>query len=610
MASASDSTSWKRKAGTLPLLIAFALAAGLASCDDGPTGSGDDLGEDATLVFPSLSVSNPVGAAAGTGTLAAANAGVTYISASPGTFSFVREITITNLANGMSETVSVEAEGFDPVAIEAAPGDTLDFLVRHTDGSTSEYFTIVPARKRPRVVRTMPQKGATDVVLSTTIVVVFSEPIDKNSATAETVQLRLDGAPVDGALELSADGMRASFTPAAPLQPATTYTLVITTNLLDLQGDSLEEEVLATFTTAGGLAAGAVHTCVVRADGATYCWGDNRYGQLARPASDWELPGPMSTELEFESLSLGWYHSCGVTSDLEGYCWGHGRSGKLGNGQTPDSDRDRPVAVAGGHSFVSLTAAANHTCGLTAGGAAYCWGGNRYGQLGNGTTADRRIPVQVYGGHAFVSLTTGCGGYHTCGLTVSGAAYCWGLNIDGQLGAQSWQTCEDEDPCSTVPLLVSGPDFVSLAPGHMHTCGLTASGDAYCWGGNYCGELGIGVIGGEYYTPQAVEGGHSYTIIAAGRNHTCGLTTDGQAYCWGFADLGQLGIGPMAGDIPTPTPVVGGYEFRVLVAGLDYACGRTPGGQLYCWGDNTYGQLGHDPSSLPMSWSPLLVPLP
>jgi hypothetical protein len=288
MASARDWTSGKRKVGTLLLLVGLALAAGLTSCDDGsdPTDPGEDPLDDVVTAFPGISISNPVGALVGTRSLAAASTSVTYISASPGTFPNAREITITNQANGESQTVSVEAGGFDPVALEAEPDDELEFLVRHTDGSTSEYFTLVPTRKRPRVVRTLPQKGATDVVLSVTVMVVFSEPIDGNTSTTETVQLRLDGEPVDGTLELSGDGMRAMFTPAAPLQPATTYTLVITTAVLDLQGDALEEEVLATFTTAGGLDAGFRHTCATRADGAPYCWGRNGAGQLGRPSSD------------------------------------------------------------------------------------------------------------------------------------------------------------------------------------------------------------------------------------------------------------------------------------------------------------------------------------
>ncbi|MGD2216952.1 MAG: Ig-like domain-containing protein [Gemmatimonadales bacterium] len=613
MASASDWTSGKRKVGTLLLLVAFALAAGLTSCGDGsgPTETEDDPREDVVTAYPGTTISNAVGALAGTGSLAAASQSATYVSASPGTFPRAQEMTITNEANGQSQTVSVVAGGFDPVAIEAAPGDTLDFLVSDTDGSTSEYFTLVPPRKRPRVVRTVPPKGATDVVLSVTVVVVFSEPIDANTSTTETVQLLLDGAPVDGTLELSGDGLRASFTPAAPLQQATVYTLVVTTGLLDLQGDALEEELLATFTTANGLEAGADHTCTVRADGAAVCWGSNWAGQLGRPSSGWGLPGLVPTELNFESLNLGAWYTCGVTPDLQGYCWGYNDVGQLGDGTTANY-RENPAAVSGGHGFVSLAASTGgHTCGLKATGAAYCWGNNDSGQLGDGSTTNRDTPVLVPVGRAFVSLTVGY--FHTCGLTTGGAAFCWGGNWNGQLGAQSFETCDGWD-CSTVPMLVSGgQEFVSLAAGAAHTCGITADESAYCWGANEAGELGIGIISDvseAFYTPEVVEGGHTYVSIVAAYSYTCGLTSGGQAYCWGVNNRLQLGIGTNTGLVPTPTAVVGGHVFATITAGWNHACALTSGGDMYCWGANGDGQLGHDPSSQGRTSIPIYVPLP
>jgi alpha-tubulin suppressor-like RCC1 family protein len=612
MASARFWISGKRKVGTFLLLVALALTAGLTSCGDGsgPTETEDDPLDDVVTVFPGIVISNPVGALVGTGSLAAASPSVTYISASPGTFPNAREITITNPANGASQTVSVEAGGFDPVAFEAEPDDELRFLVRHIGGGTSEYFTLVPPRKRPRVVRTVPPKGATDVVLSTTVMVVFSEPIDGNTSTTENVQLRLGDEPVIGTLELSDDGLRATFTPAEPLRPVTSYTLAITTGVLDLQGDALEEEVLATFTTVSGLDAGADHTCTVRADGATYCWGSNWAGQLGRPSSGWGPPGLVPTELNFESVSLGAWYTCGVVPNVEGYCWGHNGVGQLGDGTT--TDRDNPAAIYGGHSFVSLSASNyGHTCGLKATGAAYCWGNNDSGQLGDRTTTNRDEPVLVMVGRGFVSLTTG--DFHTCGLTASGAAFCWGGNWNGQLGAQSLETCDDW-ACSTTPMLVSGGhDFVSLAAGIVHTCGLTADGAAYCWGANEAGQLGIGIISDRseaFYTPEAVEAGHTLVRIVAASSYTCGLTGDGQAYCWGLNDRLQLGIGELSGLFPLPTPVTGGHVFQTLTAGWNHACALTSGGDMYCWGSNADGQLGQGPGSLASSGSPVQVLLP
>ncbi len=299
-----------------------------------------------------------------------------------------------------------------------------------------------------------------------------------------------------------------------------------------------------------------------------------------------------------------------MTPDAEGYCWGGNGSGQLGIGAT--GRRESPTAVFGEHSFVSLTAGDSHTCGLTASGAAYCWGYNRDGELGDGTTINHDRPEPVWGGRrSFVSLTAGV--YHTCGLTASGAAYCWGGNWNGQLGAQSMETC-DGYACSTTPMFVSGGhNFASLAVGVVHTCGLTASGEAYCWGANEAGQLGIGIIssaGEAFHTPVAVEGGHSFVSIVAASSFTCGLTGEGQAYCWGLNMAYQLGIGQVTGLVPTPTPVVGGHNFQALAAGQYHACGLTVAGEVYCWGANGYAQLGRDPDSQGTSDSPLHVPLP
>jgi alpha-tubulin suppressor-like RCC1 family protein len=120
-----------------------------------------------------------------------------------------------------------------------------------------------------------------------------------------------------------------------------------------------------------------------------------------------------------------------VTAAGKAYCWGSNLIGKLGAGTIGDSNV--PVAVADGHLFASVTAGADHTCGVTTAGSAWCWGFNINGQLGTGGSGDDYfVPVAVSGDHAFASVSTG--DYHTCGVTTAGAAYCWGSNDPGALG--------------------------------------------------------------------------------------------------------------------------------------------------------------------------------
>src|SRR5262245_4624739 len=160
------------------------------------------------------------------------------------------------------------------------------------------------------------------------------------------------------------------------------------------------------------------------------------------------------------------------------------------------------------------------------------------------------MPVAVSGGLSFTALSAGAD--HTCGLTGSGAVYCWGKNISGQLGTGSMAN-------SSIPVAVlGGLSFTALSAGAEHTCGLTGSGAAYCWGDNWCGQLGDGSRTLFIGTPVAVSGGLAFNALAAASTHTCGLTSAGAAYCWGSNDSGRLGRGtfdystvPIAVAFPT-----------------------------------------------------------
>ncbi len=287
------------------------------------------------------------------------------------------------------------------------------------------------------------------------------------------------------------------------------------------------------------------------------------------------------------SLIAGNHHTCGLTSGGAAYCWGNNAVGQVGDGTT-GTGRTTPVAVAGERAFVRLMGGAFHTCGLTSSGAAYCWGNNPFGQLGDGTTTHRNTPVAVAGGLTFASLTVAAGN-HTCGRTSAGAAHCWGYNASGQLGDG---TTTDR----TTPVAVAGGiTFASLTAGGLssgsgHTCGLTSAGLAYCWGFNNFGQLGDGSTT-DRTTPVLVAGGLTFTTLAAGGLNSCGLTSGGAAYCWGSNGLGALGDGTTTFRT-TPVAVTGGHTFVSLTPGENHHCGLTNGGAAYCWGHNANGQVG------------------
>jgi uncharacterized protein YjdB len=221
------------------------------------------------------------------------------------------------------------------------------------------------------------------------------------------------------------------------------------------------------------------------------------------------------------------------------------------------------------------------TCGLTTGGAAYCWGSNSHGQLGNGSTTSSTVPVAVSGGLAFSEISSGV--FHTCGLTPSGTAYCWGSDSLGQLGNGSTSS-------SSIPVAVTGGlTFSAVSAGSNHSCGLAVTGIAYCWGNNAAGQLGDGSTTNRTI-PAAVTGGLAFAIITTGHRHTCGVTTDGLAYCWGNNGAGQLGDGS-SNSSPVPVAVAGGLRFTALSAAVLHTCGLTADGAAYCWGSSTTGLI-------------------
>ena len=189
-------------------------------------------------------------------------------------------------------------------------------------------------------------------------------------------------------------------------------------------------------------------------------------------------------------MSAGYAHTCAVTSAGAAYCWGSNGYGQLGDSSFADATL--PVAVRGGFKFVTLTTGFQHSCGLTPSGDAYCWGDNQVGQLGDTTVAQSSVPNPVAGGFTFARLSAG--GSHTCGLTTGGVARCWGLDANGQLGGAPTHTCVGataSGPCSPVPQLVTGGyRFAEISAGTQHTCAIATDARVFCWGLNSNGQLG------------------------------------------------------------------------------------------------------------------------
>jgi len=189
------------------------------------------------------------------------------------------------------------------------------------------------------------------------------------------------------------------------------------------------------------LGLGPQHACGVSTQGRAYCWGSNEYGQLGG-AGTWLScyaqpcaiqPVPVAGGMTFSAVVAGAVHSCGLRRDGRAYCWGSNQNGQLGVAGPGMSTT--PVAVSGGHRFKALTSGLNYNCALTLAGKAYCWGWRYAGALGDGyssATGYASAPVAVSGDHTFSSIVAG--GESTCGITRYGNLMCWGNNLSGSLG--------------------------------------------------------------------------------------------------------------------------------------------------------------------------------
>jgi len=365
------------------------------------------------------------------------------------------------------------------------------------------------------------------------------------------------------------------------------------------------------------IALGYFHSCTISNEGKTYCWGKNSNGQLGDGTIiDKNTPVLVDTasigNVQFTSIALGTNHTCAIATNGNTYCWGDNLYGQLGISDTSGYiTKSKPVLVdtasVGNIQFTSLDLGEFYTCGLTTNGKIYCWGANYKGQLGDGTTVGRNKPTEinnsVIGNVQFTSLTVGW--VHACAISTNGKTYCWGYNVDGQLGDG---TTDDR----TKPVLVDttgirNAQFTSLSLGKLHSCGIANDGKTYCWGYNVDGELGDGSSAYLKSRPSLIDTSSisniQFTSIALGDFHSCAIAIDGKIYCWGKNGDGQLGNGTIVDNnkpILVDTIAIGNLQFTSLALKNNHSCAIATNGKTYCWGDNPYNVLGFETTFFPI----------
>ncbi len=380
------------------------------------------------------------------------------------------------------------------------------------------------------------------------------------------------------------------------------------------------------------VAAGYEHTCALTQGGSVLCWGSNQFQQFGNGSNVSTLTPVSIPNLGsgLASLSSGGFHTCALLADGGGLCWGFNSSGQVGNGTTAVTAA--PARVVGLSGARALATGSLHTCALTVAGAVWCWGDTTQGALGTATLQNIPTPLGVVGLPADLR-SVGLGYYHACVLRNGGEVLCWGAGFFGQAGSNALFTLPPYG--TSTPVTVAGlPAAVSLSVGSSHNCVVSANGQAWCWGDNSAGQLGIGSSGNANFSaaPVRVTGLVSVRAIAAGLAHSCAIDSGGGVSCWGYNGWGQLGNGtrtdsavpvPVQGlssgvaalalgwyrtcaltntgavlcwgqsESTTPTPVAGlASGVTAISVGGQHACALKAGGEIVCWGSNTYGQLG------------------
>ncbi len=364
--------------------------------------------------------------------------------------------------------------------------------------------------------------------------------------------------------------------------------------------------VEASATTFVSISAGERHSLALDGSGNAWAWGNNDSGQLGDGTTGIRVvPGAVSMpgNVTFTAVSAGLYHSLALDESGNAWAWGNNWTGQLGDGST--ADRLTPVAVSmppastpPGISFVAISAGADHSLALDTNGNAWAWGDNSAGQLGLGTTSDNSlVPVSVnMPAFAFTAISAGAG--HSLALDTVGNAWAWGDNIDGQLGDGGTDN-------QFSPVAVSMPSVAfaaisaggSISAGGYHSVALDGDGDAWAWGSNFRGQLGIGSTGGQELTPVPVvmPSGTAFTSIAAHGEHTLTIDPSGNAWAWGDNFWGQLGDGdggPASSNVPTSVIMPVGVDFEAVSAGYEHSLALDSDGNAWSWGRNQDGRLG------------------
>ena len=323
------------------------------------------------------------------------------------------------------------------------------------------------------------------------------------------------------------------------------------------------------------ISSGQTSACGLTYRNVTWCWGSNALSALGVGDDQPRYaPARVLTDLRFDTISAGGVQQCGRLPSNDVYCWG--------------MQHTKPTLVTG-RKFTWVSSG-NGSCGIDMGGALLCWNGP--------DGAPVITPTLIDNGPFRVSAM----GYYICAIDMSQRGFCQGGNTRGELGFAGPGSSRFTQP-------VTGVRLTSIAPSNLHACGIDVDGVGWCWGTNTFGQVGSASVGESTPAPTRVDGNLRFRSISVGLDHSCGLATDGSAWCWGDGTHGQLGNGSTAQQ-KVPVRVTSSVPFVDLDAGMYFTCAIGNDGFTYCWGNNSNGEMGDGTMLRKSTPQRVVAPLP
>ena len=339
--------------------------------------------------------------------------------------------------------------------------------------------------------------------------------------------------------------------------------------------------------------ANSYYSLAVRSDGSVWGWGTNRYGELGTLPAAVPFPRRIDGFTNAVAVAAGGRHSLALLADGRVFAWGYNYYGELGNNSTANSST--PVQVSGLTNAIAIAAGGYHSLAVLADGTVRCWGDNSQGgQLGiGGGGGISSVPVTPSGTSVTNVIAFAAGTYHSLALRADGTVWAWGLNDGSQLGNGTGSTvycsthgCSGSDAFSSPTQVQNMTNATAIAAGRNQSLAVRSDGSLWVWGWSAQGELGTGVLNDEYPWPIQLTALSNMVSVAGSINNSLAADAQGNVFVWGYDGFSNQPLVPTQIDKLPP--------IQAVAQGYYHGLGIAADGSVYNWGDNTYWQFGND----------------